>query len=275
MVDTAEKARQWEDIGSDTICVSAITGNRDFNRLRTIREAVSCELQLIANASCLLHCAYEPTHMQLLTQSSRSGKGSDRFCLDYCVLHCSYRRLQDPVNFIRACWIRPEDLSRYESLGYSYFKILERSCPLDLLVKRVQAYTARSFDGNPYELVAPMASITRKLEATLFSRVRMVLSMAQLQKVKMASLLDIHAYMKREIPDEFSREKAPVYIDNKVLDGFLEEASRHSCGTTDCKGCGVCEAYTEKAVTVNNKYRADMCSRAEKLNTGILNGSLW
>jgi hypothetical protein len=120
-----------------------------------------------------------------------------------------------------------------------------------------------------------MASITRKLEATLFSRVRMVLSMAQLQKVKMASLLDIHAYMKRVIPDEFSREKAPVYIDNRALDGFLEEASRHSCGTTDCKGCGVCAAYTAKAVTVNKKYRDDILARSEKLNAGILNGSLW
>jgi len=275
MVDCAEKARQWEDLGVDTICVSAISCNRNFNALRKIREAVALDLQLIVNSSCLLNCAWEPTHMQLLTQSSRSGSGGSRFCLDYCVLNCSWKRLQDPTHFLRACWIRPEDLHRYEAEGYSNFKILERSCPVSLLIKRVRAYAKRSFRGNLFELVAPMASITKKLEAPLSSRVRLIFSMLQPQKIKLSSLLEIKRYMAEVIPADFSREKAPVYIDNDALDGFLEKVQRRDCGARGCGACTICQSFTQRAVTVEKAYRERMLSLSEKLNTSGIDGSLW
>ena len=44
------------------------------------------------------------------------------FCLDY--------RLREPVNYVRANWIRPEDLHHYESLGFHNFKIVERNTPV-------------------------------------------------------------------------------------------------------------------------------------------------
>ena len=138
-VDSAVKAKAWQEFGADKICISAIACNRDFKRLAAIRKAVSCELQLIANASCLLSCPYELTHMDMLTRSSSSTDTLKGFCLDYCFLHCSSKRLRDPVNFIRSTWIRPEDLVFYENLGYSDFKIVERGCSTRLLLRRVEA----------------------------------------------------------------------------------------------------------------------------------------
>ena len=62
VVDSPEKARQWEDMGADTICLSALSCNRDFNKLENIKKSVNCELQLIVNSSCIYNCSYELTH---------------------------------------------------------------------------------------------------------------------------------------------------------------------------------------------------------------------
>lgn len=275
MIDTPAKARQWEDLGANTLCVSAITCNRDFERLRAIRDAVSCELQLIVNSSCLSHCVWEPTHMQLLTQSSRKHDTSHGFCLDYCVLNCSHRRLKDPVNFVRSVWIRPEDLSFYEKLGIDCFKVLERSCPTDLLVKRVKAYRDQSFDGNLYELVAPMASIRKELGATFFSQARMILSMLRPGKIKISSLLRIQDYMNEIIPHQFDRNEAPVYIDNMALDGFIQQLAQRRCATEDCSHCGICERFAAKAVHIKQDYRERVLHKAETLQGQTSDGSLW
>ena len=97
-VDSPGKARQWQDLGADTICVSAVACNRDFKRLENIRSATTCELQLIVNASCILNCAYELTHMNLLTQSSRKKDPLRGFCLDYCLLYCSAKKLRETMH---------------------------------------------------------------------------------------------------------------------------------------------------------------------------------
>jgi hypothetical protein len=275
LIDTAHKARQWEDMGADTLCLSAISCNRDFGRLAAIRKAVSCELQLIVNASCLPACPYELTHMNLLSQSSRAGDRLGGFCLDYCILHCSAKRLSDPVNYLKSVWIRPQDLPHYEALGYHSFKIVERSCPGDLLMRRVEAYANRTFDGNLYELVAPVAHIKRQQRLTVAQRLRMVATMARPWHIKMRSLLLIKKYGELVVPHEFGRAAAPVYIDTKALDGFLDGLASRQCAASDCAACGYCRAWADTAVRVDPAYREKVLALASRLDEGLLNGSLW
>jgi collagenase-like PrtC family protease len=275
MVDSPVKARQWEDLGADTLCVSAIACNRDFGLLERIRKAVSCELQLIANATCLLRCAYEPTHMQLLSDSSRKGDPTGGFCLDYCILHCSRKRLQDPAHYIRAAWIRPEDLHVYEELGYSYFKILERSCPAELMLKRVEAYVKRSFEGNLLELAGPVAQINRGTGASPGRRLRIALSMLRPHKVKIGTLLKVREYMNAIIPDRYERGAAGVYIDNRTLDGFLERLRGRDCPSRSCEKCGYCATVAAKLVEYDPAYRERTLAMADELDQGLNDGSLW
>jgi hypothetical protein len=222
VIDNVTKAKQWEAMGADSLCISAIGCNRNFSLLKAIRESVNCECILIANASCLQSCSYELTHMHLLSNSSRKGDPAKGFCLDYCFLHCSRKRLLEPVNYIRSVWIRPEDLYIYQNLGFSTFKLVERSCPSDLILKRVKAYADQNFTGNLLELVGPVSSIKQELGAPLSQRLKLIFTMLKPSKIKVSSLLLMKKFAEQVMIHDFGKESAGVYIDNKSLNGFIE-----------------------------------------------------
>lgn len=275
MVATPDKARQWEDMGADTICISAIATNRNFKNLEKIRRNVSCELQLIANASCLADCAHEITHMNMLTNSSRANDRNRGFCLDYCFLNCSKKRLEDPINLIKSVWIRPEDIHIYEELGFSNFKILERSCPTKLLMRRVDAYVAREFNGNLLELVAPVAHIKKEQNASLSQRSRVFFSMFKPSKVRVSTLLATREYMEQVILHDFDKLTTPIYIDNRQLDGFLEEIMKRDCKNHLCSECQYCHSVASEQVVYNEDYREKTLKLAEELDKGLTSSSHW
>ncbi len=275
MVDSPMKARQWEDLGADEICLSSISCARNFPLLQSIRAAVLIKLQMIANASCLHSCVHEPTHMHLLSQSSGKRAKHGGFVLDYCFLNCSKARLSDPVNLIKAVWIRPEDLSRYEKLGIDSFKIVERSCPGDLLVKRAQAYSSRSFDGNLWELVGPVAQIKKQNGASRSQRLRMILTQLRPHLVNLESLIEMKRYAEAIVPHQFDVNSAHVFIDNRELDGFLESVSNADCVNHICASCRICESYTNKSVRINESWKKECLEMSKALNAGMYDGSHW
>jgi collagenase-like PrtC family protease len=275
VIDSPQKARQWEELGADSLCISAIACNRNFGLLKEIRAAVSCDLMLIVNANCLQSCSYELTHMNLLSNSSRKGDPNNGFCLDYCILHCTHRRFKDPVNFIRSTWIRPEDLSMYESIGYTTFKIVERSCPSELLLKRVKAYVKRTFDGNLLELVGPVASIKKELNADFFQRLKMILTMFKPHMVNIPSLWLMKKFGEHIIIHDYTKGKSGIYIDNKSLDGFLKGLAENNCSSKICQQCGYCASWALKTVEINKEYRSSGLKMAEKLEEGMLDGNHW
>ncbi|MBI5186008.1 MAG: U32 family peptidase, partial [Nitrospinae bacterium] len=112
-VNTVQKARFWEEEGADCICLEDIAVNRDFKLLSRMRESVKCDLQLLANNSCFYSCWMSNTHMNMLSHASQSKHKNKGFYLDYCIMRCSREKLKNPINYIRASWIRPEDLSHY------------------------------------------------------------------------------------------------------------------------------------------------------------------
>jgi collagenase-like PrtC family protease len=277
VVDSPEKARQWEDLGADTICLSAIACNRDFERLSRIRSSVQCDLQLIANASCMPSCAWENTHMHLLTQGSMKSHRLRGFCFDYCFVQCSRSRLRDKVNFIRSIWIRPEDLPLYEQMGYRNFKLVERSCPGDLLLRRVAAYCAGKFGGNLWELVAPVAWISRGQKAPLATRLRMLRMLVRPRFIPIASMLALKRYSELVIPRDFSKETPGVFIDNNGLDGFIEGLRAIDCGRRPkaCVGCDYCAKWAQRTVSMDAQWQSKALAEADKLHEGVASGELW
>ena len=149
-VDTPRRARFWEDLGADAIVLESFSINRNFRRLAAIRQAVRCDLELIANHVCLMNCPMQTYHQNGFAHASDE---TSTLFIDYCFMRCSRLRLQDPSQFIKSAWIRPEDLAVYEAMGYTSFKLLERGIPSSELLRRVKAYSERRFDGNLAELL--------------------------------------------------------------------------------------------------------------------------
>src|SRR5674476_1025354 len=109
-VDTPRRARFWEELGADAIVLESFSINHDFRRLAAIRQAVRCDLQLIANHVCLMNCPMQSYHQNGFAHASDD---SGKIFIDYCLLRCSRLRMTDPSQFIKAAWIRPEDIADY------------------------------------------------------------------------------------------------------------------------------------------------------------------
>jgi len=275
-VDNVAKAKFWEELGADCITLESISINRDFAMLKAIRQAVKLELQLIANSNCLMFCPMSGQHMVNLSHASQKGHASGGFMIDYCALRCSAEKLIDPSNYLRSEFIRPEDLDSYMKLGFSSFKILERGAPTSVMAKRIRAYSERNFEGNLLELIQPYGyknsedgnrTDSKRLWRYLkyFFRPRLIKTSGLLKLKKLAEKRGLLSAM----------EWDPVYIDNKLLNGFVDGMNGIECRTTDCSSCGYCAAWTDKAVTIDKKFQTEMQRLYTEAFGEMHSGKLW
>jgi collagenase-like PrtC family protease len=277
-VDGVAKAKFWEELGADCITLESIAVNRDFAQLKAIRRAVKLELQLIVNSNCLIFCPLSGQHMVNLSHASQKGHASRGFMIDYCALRCSSEKLRDPSHYLRSEFIRPEDIDIYLEMGFSSFKILERGAPTDVLAKRVQAYAEHRFDGNLLDLIQPygykQGAKGKGLAAGLDDLRRFLKYFFRPGVVKQSGILRL-----KELAEKrgliAGMEWDPVYLDNRELDGFLAGMKDINCRESDCSQCGYCSTWTTKAVTVDEKYRAEMLKLYQDVFDEMYSGKLW
>jgi collagenase-like PrtC family protease len=276
--DNPRKIRFWKDAGADCIVISEVNIHREFKVLEAMREAAgdTVELQLIVNNWCRQDCAIAGNHAVGL--SSASQKKSKGFPLDFCSLYCNNMRLTDPVHYIRANWIRPEDLHIYENLGYKRFKIVERNTPTAILLERVKAYHERRYDGNLLYLFQNYAYPLEKFsdrDKDAFSRKRMLKYFIKPKAVNILKFLKIVKFGEKGSVLFPLRGANPVYIDNRKLDGFIDYFFKHSCTSRDCDRCGYCEKWAEKAVVIDPLWKKEMHAIYDDLLDEIYSGGFW
>jgi collagenase-like PrtC family protease len=275
--DTPRKVRFWVDNGADYIVVSEVNIHREFRVLEAMQRAAGgIELQLIVNNWCRQDCAIAGNHAVTLSNASQSG--SRGFPLDYCSVVCNELRLREPVNYLRANWIRPEDLARYERLGFHNFKIVERNTPTEILLDRVKAYAARRHDGNLLDLVQNYAYPYEKYgekgkDAYSFRRMaKYFVRPGAVNLLKFPKVI------------EFGRAASvlyplvgpnPVQIDNRALDGFIDRFLERGCQDTDCEDCRYCHEWADRTVRIDPEWRARMEPIYAELIEEIDGGGLW
>lgn len=266
-VDAVGRAKFWENLGADALNVwNSI--NRDFERLAAIRAAVRCDLQLIANHCCMPNCAMQNYHQNGFAHSS---DGSRTIFLDYCVLRCSQTRMEDPSLFIKAGWIRPEDLARYEALGYATFKLVERGMPSDELLRRVAAYAARRFEGNLAELLMSYG-FKKAPRRSPFWMLRYFFKPFQLPPHKLWGMLGLV----RSQGMLFPKEHLSIEIDaSRIPDNFLDGFQNRDCASRDCKSCGYCEAISRNAVRIEPEFHRTSLEQFRTVQDAMASGRLW
>ncbi|MFH1131327.1 MAG: U32 family peptidase [Pseudomonadota bacterium] len=275
--DNARKVRFWVDNGADYIVVSEVNVHREFKVLHAMKEAArGVELQLIVNNWCRQDCAIAGNHAVALSNASRTN--SKGFPLDYCSVVCNELRLREPVNYLRANWIRPEDLSLYEKMGYENFKIVERNTPTTILLSRVKAYSERRYDGNLLDLVQnyayPIESFAEKAKDAYSYRRMLKYFMKPLtvNLIKFQKLIDFGRSASVLYPRVGPN---PVQIDNRSLDGFIDRFKEQGCLDLDCEACRYCHEWADRVVKIDDTWRGRMEPIFADLLQEIDGGGFW
>lgn len=278
-IDHLQKAQYWQEMGADVICLDGLTVNREFETLRNLRKKLSIELELLANGNCLRSCPFAHTHMNLLAHSSQKHHHHKGFVIDHCFLECSKRKLEDPTNFIKSDWIRPEDIHLYEEMGYHTFKLVERNLPTDILVKRVKAYSERKYEGNLIDLVQPFGHEQgQKKEKVTYLAAKFLSSLGFLLRPSKVNVLKLLTFKKLSEKRGLLmplKDKQPIYIDNQKLDGFLDVISKRSCRNLSCETCQHCHQYSQKAITIDEGFKKECLSLHKEIDEMLSSGDLW
>jgi hypothetical protein len=274
-VDTARKAVFFENLGADCIALQPLVINRNFSRLKSVREAVKCELQLIANSNCLLECPMTPYHNVGLSHASQPA--SKGFFIDYCLLRCLTTKLSDPVNYMKSPWIRPEDLHYYEAVGDFSLKILERDAPTATLVRRAQAYHDRHYNGNLLDIVQSYgfkeARSSGQPKRPWHWELREFLKPLTFRPLKLLPLRELAKLQGMLYSSARSEDR--LSIDNSALDGFIDKFVERDCVNTECEDCQHCHAYADRALTVDTKFRQDCLDITDRLLGDLKSGQMW
>ena len=273
-INTVQRARFWEGEGADCLCLEDIAVNRDFKLLAKIRETVKCDLQLLVNNSCFYSCGMSNTHMNMLSHASQSKHRSKGFFIDYCIIRCTQEKLADPVNYIRASWIRPEDLHHYQKIGYQNFKIVERSSPTLLLQKRVRAYAEGHYEGNLLDLIQPYGHAEDRKSA--WGKVRLALRYflrpLKVNVRKLAKMKNLAEKQGMLTPLDIP---PPVVIQNEKMNGFIHQFLSGACHDKSCETCRYCHFIADRHVKVDPEYRRECLALYSDITEELETGAMW
>ena len=257
-VNSIARARFYESMGADEITIDYMS-NRDFEFLRRVKEATSCDLTLLVNDMCLYQCPYRTYHYNICGHASQSWHPMEGFYIDYCIINCTMQKISEPEQLIRSRWIRPEDLGRYEALGYQKFKISGRRMSTTWLSRATAAYAQRRYDGNLADL---LNGVTPGVDPDIRSpQYETLLSGAEfLQAEKLVALGQFF----------------PVtpFIDNRALDGFLDYFEGQDC-VTGCADCTYCEAVAKRAVHMDEQETKRYLGALHELGDDLISSRIF
>ncbi len=216
-VDSVARAKLFESLGADSITLD-ININRDFKLLKAIRNAVSCELVLLANNLCIYKCPYEYYHHDSLGHASQSYNPCNGCYVDYCVIRCTLDRLSDISQNIKSRWIRPEDIYACEEMGIDVIKISGRSMPTEKIVNTATAYSARHYQGNLHDILNVLTPKIGLVNSGLPG-----------------------------VQNQISAAPPNLYIDNQALDGFMDFFRKQNC-LSQCYQCNYCQKMANEVI---------------------------
>lgn len=262
-VNTAERAKYWEELGADCITLSVVDVNRQFFALREIRAAVDCRLQLIGNLDCLYMCPYYGYHANLHSHASQVGHRSRGFMIDYCSLLCRRSRLAHPVEFIRSPWIRPEDVHYYEELGINSIKFVNRGMTTQAIAEIVQAYSTGRHEGDLLDI---LGSDPRKnlafAKPSLLRRIRYFFRPFSVNLFKLSRGRNLF-------------QRPPIHIANRKLDGFLKPFLTEDCRVRTCASCRYCDEVADQVVEVDTQKRDKIVEDLDAFLSQLTDGGMF
>lgn len=213
-VDTVTQIRYlFEKYGVRKVCCN-LNKNRDFKFLEAaskychengiIFELMVNEFCGVGGSDFSTHCIYRDSCY--ICHATNHTLADTMLFDEYPMRLCTQSRNENPANWLRVRFIRPEDVKVYNNIGINHFKITGRTGSTAYIIRTVKSYLDESYDGNLLGLWKPLESI------------------------KDGSVESIH----------------PYNIPSKSLDGFIKKWSEghHNCDNEVCgETCRYCEEF--------------------------------
>ncbi len=149
-IESVQRAMDFAKLGA-TCIVPAKDLNRDFTTLKHINDAFGGSIKLLATTPCSFKCIDLYYHMNLSSVQANELKNAFRVpgrFTSHTTARCQRLRLENPVEYIKAPWIRPEDLDLYKNVGITDFKLdgRDRTTQYNNIV--IEAYMTGEYLGN-------------------------------------------------------------------------------------------------------------------------------
>lgn len=143
----------------------------------------------------------------------------------------------------------------------------------------MQAYAARRFDGNFFDLVLPFnypaeayADEASREAYSLRRAVKYFFKPSQVNVTKVPKLAKLGRRMGLLYPRQ---GRSALRLDNRKLDGFIDRFLDKSCIDLDCEKCRYCHAFAEKAVEIDPDYRREVLALYRDLFDDLHDGSFF
>ena len=244
-ISTLHQVKEFEELGVDCLVLDRDV-NRNFEFLRKVREYTHKDIKLLCNSSCLFQCInvqYHANFSSFLSNSSfiELNDHTSMTCeYPFCSLYCKYRRFRNPIEHIKMCWIRPEDLRIYSELGIDCFKLDGRDRSSSFMLEVIEAYLSQTYRGNLLRLLNK----------------RYIKDLSHLECISNSSNISADGL---DIENTWK-----IWIDNKSLDGFINYLVNieHRC-MGDCSNCNICDTMENK-IRIDTNWQKQICGKLEK-----------
>ncbi len=156
-VTNANKAAAYKRRGIERIVLDESV-NRNFGKLKQIRQAAGDKVEIIVNPICQKDCIYRTFHYNQTTTASMGD--SNQTGINYYEHNCVLQRYEDFSRLLKICFVRPEDLKYYNNIGINYFKVQGRHTFIigGDPVKTAKCYFEENLEGNLMELLSMFAA---------------------------------------------------------------------------------------------------------------------
>jgi collagenase-like PrtC family protease len=236
-IESVQMAKLYQELGVTRLNLS-VMANRNFNLIKSVVKSVNCKVELLVNETCLYRCPFRLYHYNSMGHTSQQ----EMEITQYCLLKCTMEKLENPAELIKARWIRPEDIERYEALGIDFFKLSGREYPTKWILRSVGSYFQREYQGNLADILAFYFLPTDKLDTKTEKTV---------------------------LPPS-------IYIDNQKLDSFLTffEKNGNKCDQL-CHNCSYCSKIAQKVVTIDRTELKNYLTELKSLHSKFLQPEAW
>ncbi len=235
-IRTVTQAEYYLKLGASVIVLEE--ANRDFALLRGLVRR-GAEVEILVNQTCLQGCPYRGHHLNTSSLSAQP----DQPCpvLEYPIAECGWQMVRDPRKMVSAIFVRPEDLSVYEEIGISRFKVSGRNKPTAWLARAAAAYAARTYRGNLLDVLS-------------YVQVR-----APLQFLRGATASARPSAEELTMFRERFEDVASVTIDNTAFPkGFLRRIAATDCEHTSCDECGYCGTVARQVLRIRGRPLSEL-----------------